>query len=61
MRTYRIQNFRILPSIVQELRGNGFRAWVESNGGENVLCTNADQTEIPSISGWVVLVCEGLL
>jgi hypothetical protein len=63
MRTYRIQHFHQIAASAIALRGYGFRAWVESHNGENLLCTDATLAEVSKLtrSGWVVRVSKTLL
>ena len=46
MKTYSMEYPSQIPSIVKALRWEGFRAWGEIENGVEVLCTDADITEL---------------
>jgi hypothetical protein len=63
MATYSICNAAILPSVIRELRSEGFRAWGEMDNGADVLCTNANPGMIALCAGhglWATRLYEGL-
>ena len=63
MKTYTVNNVAILTGIVRLLRIEGARAWSESDGGIDVLCTNASRGLIAMCAGdglWLSGEMDGL-